>query len=46
MKTETKKYLKIGVGILLLYLCIHYWDKLAGVLRLCSPPHLRCSSAV
>ena len=31
MKAETKKYLKIGIGILLLYLCIHYWDKLAEI---------------
>ena len=34
MKTETKKYLKIGISILLLYLCIHYWDKLLGIITL------------
>ncbi|MBQ8688689.1 MAG: AI-2E family transporter [Ruminococcus sp.] len=32
MKTETKKYLKIGAGILLLYLFIHYWDTIAGMI--------------
>lgn len=26
MTTETKKYLKIGIGAFLLYLCIYYWD--------------------
>lgn len=31
MKAETKKYLKIGIGVLLLYLCIHYWDKLVDI---------------
>ena len=31
MKTETKTYAKIGIGIFLLYLCIHYWSDVAGL---------------
>lgn len=34
MKTETKTYLKIGGGVLLLFLCIHYWDNIEGFIGL------------
>ena len=31
MKAETKKYLKIGISIFILFLCIHYWDAFVGI---------------
>ena len=34
MKTETKTYLKIGGGVLLLFLCIHYWENIEGFIGL------------
>ena len=30
MKVDTKGILKIGIGIFVLYLCIHYWSAVAG----------------
>ena len=32
MKLNWKTYLKIGIGIFLLYLCIYYWPSVAGLL--------------
>ncbi len=32
MKTDAKSLLKIGTGIFLLYLCIHYWTGISGFL--------------
>ncbi len=32
MKTDAKSLLKIGIGIFLLYLCIHYWTGISGFL--------------
>ncbi len=32
MKSNFKKYLNIGLGIFVLYLCIHYWDAVAGLI--------------
>ena len=31
MKAETRKYLKIALAVLLLYLCIHYWDGIVSI---------------
>lgn len=31
MKIEWKTCFKVGISIFLLYLCIHYWEKVAGV---------------
>ncbi len=31
MKAETKTIAKVGIGIFLLYLAIHYWQRLAGL---------------
>lgn len=30
MKSDTKGIIKIGIGIFILYLCIHYWSAVAG----------------
>ncbi|MBO5220750.1 MAG: AI-2E family transporter [Clostridia bacterium] len=35
MKTEHKKYLSLGIGVFLLYLCIRYWDPLISVILSC-----------
>ncbi len=32
MKTDIKSLLKIGIGIFLLYLCIHYWNVISNLL--------------
>ena len=32
MKVETKTCIKIGISIFLLYLCIHYWPDVAGLI--------------
>jgi predicted PurR-regulated permease PerM len=32
MKTDAKSLLKAGIGIFLLYLCIHYWTGISGFL--------------
>ncbi len=35
MKIEWKSCFKIGLSIFLLYLCIHYWEKVAGFASTC-----------
>ena len=34
MKQEWKTYLRVGIAAFLVYLCIYYWDALAGLLAL------------
>ena len=45
MKQEWKTYLRVGIAAFLVYLCIYYWDALAGLLVLLPTPPNRLHSA-
>ena len=33
MKPDVKTCFRVGLSIFVLYLCIHYWDAVAGILQ-------------